>query len=122
MKLSRLQKTILLLALEKANRRRKGLIPPLPPMWSYITDKINKTDVTPVDVKVAYYGFPLRPKGRKIFFSKADMGSKRYNTASVDINRAFEHLARKGLAERIYGYGIGLTEKGREVAKQIRKS
>lgn len=98
MGLSRLQKTILLLAPEKP----------------------GKVDVSPTAVKVAYYGFPLRPKGTKIFFDKTEVGHDRYNNASVAIANAFNHLVRKRLAERVNGYGIKLTQKGWEVAKQIR--
>ncbi|MFC1513101.1 hypothetical protein ACFL5J_01490 [Thermodesulfobacteriota bacterium] len=76
--------------------------------------------VTPVDVKVAYYGFPLRPKGTKIFFDKKEVGFTRYNNASVAIARVFDLLARKGLAERIHNYGVILTVKGIELARQIK--
>ena len=99
--LSRLQKTILLLA-----QRNPGH---------------GKVDVCPADVKVGYYGFPLRPKGSKILFNRNEIGRSRYNTASVNIARAFEHLVRKGLAERSY-YGINLTGIGRKAAARIKKA
>lgn len=108
MRLSRLQRVILALALKNP---RKGRVSPFP---------MDRVDVTPAAVKVAYYGFPLSPKGRKIFFNKSEVGRDRYNNAAVAIARAFDHLARKGLVERVTGWGLQLTEKGREVAVQLR--
>jgi hypothetical protein len=108
MRFSKLQRIILLLA-----RKR----PVNPARSSYC----QAADVTPADVKAAYYGFPLRPKGTKIFFDKAEVGHDRYNNASVAISHAFDHLARKGLAERLSGgQGLRLTEKGWEVVERIR--
>jgi len=115
MKLSRLQKTILSLALEKDNKRKKGLIPKLRQTKYdyYLPDPLFSTDVTPADVKVAYYGFPLRKKG-KLSFCVAEIGFIRYRNAGVAISRSFAALARRGLVTRNY-YGISLTDFGRMV-------
>jgi hypothetical protein len=93
MRISRLQRSILELAFRDSGRY-----------------------FTPASVKATYYGFPVRPKGSKIFFDKGEIGRERYNKASVAISHAFDHLARKGYIERIYGRGIRLTDRGREVA------
>lgn len=108
MRLSKLQRIILLLAIRNSCRDITHCI-----QWF-------KVDVTPAAVKAAYYNFPLSPKGRKIFFDKNEVGHSRYNNASVAIAHAFGHLARKGLAEWLKGWGLRLTEKGQEVAEQIR--
>jgi hypothetical protein len=94
MRLSNLQKCILALAMTS---RRSG--------------HSARVDVTPSDVKRTYYQFPVRRAGGCIF-NRSDMGSKRYNTAGVCIARSFDRLAKRGLVERHYGYGVKLTEKG----------
>ena len=115
MKLSRLQKTILFLALEKDNKRKKGLIPKMrPTSYGYmLPDPLFSTDVTPAEVKIAYYGFPLRKKG-KLSFCVAEIGFIRYRNAGVAISRSFAALVRRGLVTRNY-HGISLTELGRKV-------
>jgi hypothetical protein len=101
-KLSKLQKTILLIGLENNDR---------------LTGKV---DVSNAEVKLAYYGFPGIRKRWGISFSKAAIGPSRYNTASSNIARSFDNLVKRGLAEREYGYGIRLTSLGREVAKKLK--
>jgi len=71
----------------------------------------EKDIVTPADVKSAYYGFPLRRKGR-FSFSVNEIGFNRYRTAGVCISRAFATLTRKGLVKRYYE-GVSLTDKVR---------
>ena len=89
--LSKLQKTILILALSK-----------------------NGDILTPAEVKAAYYGFPVRRKG-KLWFSVPEIGFKRYRVAGVCVSRAFAVLGRKELVVRSYR-GLKLSEAGLEVA------
>ena len=114
MKLSQLQKTILKLALAKADRREKGLIPKQrPTIYGFMPDPLFSIDVTPANVKVAYYGFHLRKKGN-FSFCVPEIGFTRYRSAGVAISRSFAALARKGLVTRHYD-GICLTDFGRKV-------
>lgn len=71
----------------------------------------EKDIVSPADVKAAYYGFPLRRKGR-FSFCVVEIGFNRYRAAAVCISRAFVTLARKGLVKRLYE-GVSLTDKVR---------
>jgi len=89
--LSKLQKTILILALSK-----------------------NGDILTPAEVKAAYYGFPVRRKG-KLWFRVPEIGFKRYRVAGVCVSRAFAALERKELVARSYT-GIKLSEAGLAVA------
>lgn len=81
--------------------------------------KQSRELVYPSDVKVAYYGFTPRSSGKNPMFSRVDIGCKRYNVASVCIARAFGHLARKGLVDREFGYGVTLTLNGREAVEAL---
>lgn len=85
--LSKLQKMILFLALSK-----------------------NGEILTPAEVKVAYYGFPIRRKG-KLWFRVSEIGFKRYRMAGVCVSRAFAALERKELVERSCE-GLKLSEAG----------
>lgn len=89
--LSKLQKTILFLALSK-----------------------NGEILTPAEVKAAYYGFPIRRKG-KLWFMVSEIGLKRYRMAGACISRAFATLERKRLVVRHYT-GLKLSEAGLTVA------
>ncbi len=67
------------------------------------------------DVLIHVFGFrPFRrifmqwPRPGALVFRKADIGSARYNSASVSICKSFNRLVRRRLAERISG-GIRLT-------------
>lgn len=89
--LSKLQKTILLLALSK-----------------------NGEILTPAEVKATYYGFPVRRKG-KLWFSVPEIGFRRYRVAGVCVSRAFATLERKELVVRS-NTGLKLNEAGLAVA------
>lgn len=104
MKLSKLQRTILLLARETGQ-----------------TSFSRPADVTHAEVKAAYYGFPLRPRGTKIFFDKSEIGHDRYNNASVAVSNACKRLVSRDLAESVPGGGgLWLTEKGWETVARLR--
>lgn len=91
MRLSRLQRVILLLAYENEF-------------------------ATPADVKRDYYHFHYLP-GRAIHFKRGSMDIAHHNAASVAIAKAFNRLTERGLTERRYNHGVKLTpEGGREAA------
>jgi len=94
--LSKLQKQILVLALENQNRRVE--------QWEILN---------------RLYDFPLRNPGRKIRFSKQDVPHARYNSATVTACRAFHRIVKRGLAVRLIG-GLQLTKLGEKVARGIR--
>ena len=105
-KLSKLQKTILLMCLRPEYGSNRGRV---------------VRDCTAADVKRAYYRFPVSKKGR-FFFSVKDIGLPRYRAAGVAISRSFDALARRGLAHRYHGWtGVRLTDKGREIALSIQR-
>jgi hypothetical protein len=71
---------------------------------------------------IAYYGFePARKyqKSLNIYFDVGQIGKARYNSASVAVVKAFNRLAARGLAERVYNHGIFLTGVGKRLAKSI---
>jgi Mn-dependent DtxR family transcriptional regulator len=47
------------------------------------------------------------------------IGKARYNAASVAVVKAFNRLAARGLARRVYNHGIYLTGAGMGMAKFI---
>lgn len=77
--LSKLQKTILILALSK-----------------------NGEILTPAEVKAAYYGFPVRRKG-KLWFSVPEIGFKRYRVVGVCVSRALPYWNAKSLQRGLTG-------------------
>ena len=71
---------------------------------------------------IAYYGFAPAEKYQKsgkIYFDVRQIGKARYNAASVAVVKAFNRLAARGLAERVYNHGIYLTSDGKRLAKSI---
>jgi hypothetical protein len=73
-------------------------------------------------ILIAYYGFQPAEKHQqscKIFFDVRKIGKARYNAASVAVVKAFNRLAARGLAERVYNHGIYLTSDGKRLAKSI---
>jgi len=111
MRLSKLQKCILLLALKKDK--------PFYTSGQIFFDGWNSPpDVTPAQIKMEYYGFPINRQGTKLLFKRSEVGKARYLNASVAISNAFAHLERKGLAEKRFR-GITLTERGWSVAKNL---
>ena len=71
---------------------------------------------------ITYYGFEPAERYRrsyKIYFDVGQIGRARYNAASVAVVKAFNRLAAKGLARRVYNHGIYLTGAGMSVAKSI---
>lgn len=60
------------------------------------------------------------PSGQ--FFAKSEIGAKRYEAARVTVSKAFERLAERGLAERLWwgkSPGLKLTLKGVEEAERL---
>lgn len=71
------------------------------------------------NVLVEVYGFPTVTDIRsKMVFSRKVIGKKRYQAASTSIAKAFNRLAKRGLAHRKYNEGITLTKEGTEVASR----
>ena len=71
---------------------------------------------------ITYYGFePAERYSRsyKINFDVGQIGKAKYNAASVAVVKAFNRLAARGLARRVYNHGIYLTGAGMGVAKSI---
>ena len=69
-----------------------------------------------------YYGFEPAERYRrsyKINFDVGQIGKAKYNAASVAVVKAFNRLAARGLARRVYNHGIYLTGAGMGVAKSI---
>lgn len=95
--LSKLQKTILALALDK-----------------------NGAILVTADVKAKYYGFPLRQRG-KLWFHVPEIGLRKYRVAGACVSRAVATLERKKLVLRFYN-GLTLTDTGKAVAGQIKKA
>ena len=99
MKLSKLQKGILLLAAKKRMRFSPG-----------------RDILTAAEVKRDCYQFKPKRSWPRIIFSRADIGVNRYKAASVAIAKAFNRLTERGLTERVDGRGVKLTQEGAEVA------
>lgn len=105
-KLSKLQKTILLMCLLPEYGSNRGII----------------RDCTPADVKKFYYGFPVTGSGN-LLFSVKNIGLPRYRAAGVAISRSFDSLARRRLVQRFHSWsGVRLTNEGREVALSLQKN
>lgn len=104
-KLSKLQKSILLMCLQPECGSNRGIM----------------RDCTPADVKQLYYGFPVTGNGC-LLFSVKNIGLSRYRSAGVAISRSFDALARRGLVLRFRSWsGVRLTDEGREVALSLRR-
>jgi hypothetical protein len=105
--LSELQKNILRLAYR--NRRRGS----------------GTGDTTNSEVLIKVYQFPAHPpspwhdSGHAQIFYPAEIGVNRYRSASVSVAKAFNRLAKRGLAARKYNYGIILTDEGLKLAKLL---
>jgi Mn-dependent DtxR family transcriptional regulator len=54
-----------------------------------------------------------------MIFSRKAIGEKRYQSASVSVAKAFNRLAKRGLAHRKYNEGITLTKEGEDMAVMI---
>lgn len=106
-KLSRLQKTILKMAYKNRVKYPNA-----------------KSDVSPREILVEYYGVPTFTdvshfRRGAVVFLRRSVGINRHQAASVAVTKSFNRLAARGLAERIYGYGIKLTEEGIRIAKKL---
>jgi hypothetical protein len=86
--------------------------------------KRNGGNITNQRVLIGYYdfqtsyGYLRRGHGCKAF-DVYRIGKGRYNAASVAVVKAFNRLADRGLAKRVYNHGIYLTDIGRATAKLI---
>jgi hypothetical protein len=126
-KLSRLQKQILLLALE--NKLREGR--------AFPEEEDGGADVYYAEILATVYGFPptgpLRqgydPAGRRLAggwkFSPGEIGQARYNAAQAAVSRAMLRLHSRGLAVCVWGAishwsGCSLTSAGLEAAKTVK--
>ncbi len=81
-------------------------------------------DLTNRDVLRHYYGFPIRNDvvvtiPHSPLFSRKEIGFKKYNSCSAATAKCFSRLVERGLADRIYGFGINLTDEGVEIAKSL---
>jgi hypothetical protein len=89
----------------------------------FILCEARKTgDMTNRRLLITYYGFePADRYSRsyKINFDVGQIGKARYNAASVAVVKAFNRLAARGLARRVYNHGIYLTNAGMGMAKSI---
>jgi len=105
--LGQIQKAILRIGLEKSDSGQ------------------GKIGVLARDILIDHYGFPFirSPKalGRgKMVFRKADIGQKRYASATVTVCQCFNRLIKRGLAERLdRGNGFKLSHDGIKLAKMI---
>jgi hypothetical protein len=84
----------------------------------------NQRRISARDVLAEVYGFPVAvnlssAKNGAQVFDRTAIGSKRYQSASVSVCKAFNRLAARGLAQRHYNYGITLTSEGQKVAKEL---
>lgn len=102
-----LQKSILLLALERRAQGHHFII-----------------DVSARDVLATYYHFPFKQgtncaNHNAHVFNRTLIGKKKYMSASVTVAQCFRRLEARGLVDRLPGYGINLTKAGSEVAKNM---
>jgi hypothetical protein len=71
---------------------------------------------------ITYYGFEPAERYQRCYtinFDVRQIGRARYNAASVAVVKAFNRLAARGLARRVYNHGIYLTNAGMGMAKSI---
>lgn len=81
----------------------------------------NQGNILARDVLAEVYGFPANIQGKKMggmVFSRRAIGERRYQSASVSVARAFNRLAKRGLAHRQYS-GVTLTEAGVRIAESL---
>lgn len=52
------------------------------------------------------YGFPTSDRLLPGVFCLAEIGIKRYHAATAAVVKSFNRLAERGLADRVYNYGI----------------
>ena len=95
MKLSKLQQQILRLALA------------------------NKGQLSNREALCKIYGFPTSDRPVPGVFRPAEIGTKRYRAATTAVVKSFNRLAERGLADRVYNYGIHLTKSGIRAAKDL---
>lgn len=67
------------------------------------------------------YGFPKSDRPVPGVFNPGEIGINRYRSASTTVVKSFNRLAHRGLARRVYNFGVHLTEAGTQAAKEIRK-
>lgn len=84
----------------------------------------NQGHISARDVLAEVYGFPVTVNLRNVregalIFDCEAIGINRYQSASVAVCKAFNRLAHRSLADRIYNHGIKLTETGVKVAEAL---
>ncbi len=122
--LSRLQKTILVLAFR--NHKTAGHRPHKPHRkdWNYVADT---ADVTYAEILAAYYGWVLEfpaNNSRVYHFSRRCIGPKHYDAAMAALSRATLRLSDRRLGICVWGIeghwsGLDLTAMGVEVAQGL---
>jgi len=65
------------------------------------------------------YGFPTSDRPVPGVFCPAEIGIKRYRAATAAVVKSFNRLAERGLADRVYNFGIRLTKSGIRAAQTI---
>lgn len=93
-RLSRLQESILALALEMGGSVRRR------------------------DILMRVYGFPRTRDCLRNYFSPGDVGPK-YKAATVALSNSITRLEARGLVERKPFTGVHLTQAGREIAEAL---
>ena len=119
-KLSKLQKQILVLALENKLRENRDF------------EERNGADIYYSEILATVYGFPpevpLRQAGERTQWGKFDrevIGRARYNAAHAAISRTMSHLQARGLIRWVCARytrwsGCNLTPAGFEIAKRVK--
>jgi hypothetical protein len=88
----------------------------------------NRGNVENKDVLIEFYKFPRHApgpshvSGTPQIFNRCEIGINRYRSASVSVVKAFNRLAKRGLAIREYNHGIVLTAEGTKKAKVLMKN
>ena len=79
---------------------------------------LGPVDVTPSDLKEAYYGFQKQLFVRNYRFLPGEIGADAYHAAAASICKCFKRLEARGLVKR-RSNGIWLTPTGLEMAAQL---
>ncbi len=99
---------------------------------NYLADPYSKADVFYPEVLVAHYGWHdnyinVRRYHSRQIFSKAKIGARHYNAATVAVYRAALRLEQRGLVVCVRGAyakwaGVKLTDEGKRLAQQFFKN
>jgi hypothetical protein len=81
----------------------------------------NKGQLSNRQALCEIYGFPTSDHTAPGVFSPAEVGIKRYRSATAAVVKSFNRIADRGLADRVYNFGIYLTKAGIEAARTIKQ-